>query len=138
MPLLIVLLVVIGGPILFVQYATGMPIGFAAVTAAALAGLGIYASRQAAKKRRAERRAALIAKYGSPIEADMILDQKIWSGMSSEQLLDSLGKPEGIDHAVNVKKVRETWKYGRVGQNRYRNRVTVDNGRVAGWTAKGG
>jgi hypothetical protein len=68
----------------------------------------------------------------------MIMDQKIWSGMSSEQLLDSLGKPEGVDQAVNVKKVREIWKYGKIGHNRYRNRITVDNGRVAGWTAKGG
>ena len=138
MPLLILLLVVIGGPVLLVQYVTGMPIGFAAVTAAALAGLAIYASSRAAKKRRAERRVALIAKYGSPDEADMIMDQKIWSGMSSDQLLDSLGKPEGVDQAVNVKKVREVWKYGKIGQNRYRNRITVDNGRVAGWTAKGG
>jgi hypothetical protein len=39
---------------------------------------------------------------------------------------------------VNVKKVREIWKYGKIGHNRYRNRITVDNGRVAGWTAKGG
>jgi hypothetical protein len=68
MPLLILLLILVGGPVLLVQYVTGMPIGFAAATAAVLAGLGIYASSRAAKKRRAERRIALTAKYGSPDE----------------------------------------------------------------------
>jgi hypothetical protein len=138
MPYLFALLIVIGGPVLLVQYLTGMPLGYAAVTTAVLVVVGIAAMVQYAKKRKAERRIALITKYGSPDEADMIMDRKIWSGMSSEQLLDSLGKPEGIDHMVNVRKSREVWKYDRVGQNRYRNRVTVDNGRVAGWTAKGG
>ena len=135
---LVALMVVIGGPVLVIQHVTGMPLSYAAATLAVLVVIGAFAAAESAKKRRRERRLALIAKYGSEHEADMIMDGKIWSGMSSEQLLDSLGKPEGVDQAVNVKKIREIWKYGKVGQNRYRNRITVDNGRVAGWTAKGG
>jgi len=138
MPHLIALLVVVVGPVLLIQHVTGLSFGLAALIAVGLVIGGIYALKERAKRQRAERRAALIAKYGSPEEADMILDAKIWTGMSAEQLLDSVGRPEEVDHAVTVKKAREIWKYGRIGQNRYRNRVTVDDGHVVGWTAKGG
>ena len=138
MPYLVGLLVVIVSPVLIIQQFTGLSFGLAAVVGIAVVAVGIYMLIERAKRLRAERRTALIAKYGSPEEADLILDAKIWTGMSAAQLLDSLGRPEDVDQAVTTRKTREIWKYGRVGQNRYRNRVTVDDGRVAGWTAKGG
>ena len=138
MPHLIALLVVVVGPVLLIQHLTGLSFGLAAVVAVVLVVVGIYAFKERVKRRRAVRRAALTAKYGSPEEADMILDARIWTGMSADQLLDALGRPEDVDHAVTARKVSEVWKYGRIGQNRYRNRVTVNDGRVAGWTARRG
>ena len=138
MPYLVVLMIVVAGPVFVIQQLTGLSFGLAAVVMIVLVGIGVYAVNARTKKLRVERRVALIAKYGSPEKADLILEGRMWTGMSAEQLLDSLGKPEDVDRAVTVKKVREVWKYGRVGQNRYRNRVTIDDGRVAGWTAKGG
>lgn len=104
----------------------------------ALVGLVIAARSYFTKRKIARRRSDLIAKYGSPDEADRIMNQQIWAGMTSDQLIDSVGKPEGIDQAVTVRKTREVWKYHKFGENRYRNRVTVEQGRVTAWTAKGG
>ena len=82
------------------------------------------------------RRAALLTKYMSVEEVDMIMNKTIWTGMSADQLLDCLGKPEGVDEQVMVKKRREVWKYGRIGENRYSNRVTLEQGVVVRWSAK--
>ena len=89
-----------------------------------------------ARARWEARRAALLAKYGSVDEVDMIMNKTIWTGMSANQLLDCLGRPESVDEQVMVKKRREIWKYGRIGENRYSNRVTVEQGFVVRWSAK--
>jgi hypothetical protein len=74
MPSLIGLLLVIGIPVLVVQRATGLPLGYAAVVTVALVVIGIAALAARARRQRAARRAALVAKYGSEKEADMIMD----------------------------------------------------------------
>ena len=134
---LILLIIFVSAPVALVQYLTGMSVGYAAATTAGLVVIGIILIVISGKRQRTARREALFAKYGSADIADMIMDQKIWKGMTSDQLLDSLGKPESVDQEMTVRKTREIWKYQRIGENRYRNRVTVDNGQVAAWTAKG-
>jgi hypothetical protein len=136
MPSLIGLLLVIGIPVVVVQRATGLPLGYAAVVTIALVVIGIAALAARARRQKAARRAALVAKYGSEKEADMIMDRQIWTGMTAEQLVDCLGQPEGVDYQVSARKQKEVWKYGRIGQNRFRNRITVEKGQVVGWTAR--
>lgn len=131
------ILLVIVVPVALVQHLTGMSVGYAAASIAGLMVVGFILLGISGRQQLAKRRQALIAKYGSADVADMIMAQKIWMGMTSDQLLDSLGRPESIDQEITVRKAREIWKYGRMGENRYRNRVTVDNGQVAAWTAKG-
>ena len=92
---------------------------------------------RAARARLEARRAELLRKYMSVEEVDMIMNKTIWTGMSADQLLDCLGRPESVDEQVMVKKRREVWKYGRIGENRYSNRVTVEQGVVVRWSAKG-
>ena len=60
------------------------------------------------KKRK--RRRFLVSKYGSEEIADAIMAQKVWQGMTSEQLVDSWGRPEDIDETVYKTKRKEVWK----------------------------
>lgn len=79
----------------------------------------------------------LIAKYGDPGIAEMIMDGEVWEGMSKDQLIDSMGKPESIDSSLKSSITTETWKYGHMGHTRYSARVVVKNGVVTGWDIKG-
>lgn len=83
------------------------------------------------QKRR--RRKYLIEKYGSELIADKIMARSVWQGMTTEQLLDSWGRPEDIDEKVFKTKTKETWKYGNNGKNRYRQRVYIEDSYVVGW-----
>ena len=99
-------------------------------------GLSIYGWYRYKAKRLAERRAVLIVKYGSATDADRILRREVWVGMTSDQLIDSLGPPVEKDSEVKARKITEIWKYGQTGVNRFTNRVTVNNGLVSKWTQK--
>jgi hypothetical protein len=134
---LITLVIIIAVPVVLVQYSTGMSAGYSAAAAVGIVVALISLSILRSKLKRAARRKSLIGKYGSEDLVEMIMDQKIWKGMTSDQLLDSLGKPESVDQEMSARRAREVWKYDRIGENRYRNRVTVDNGQVSAWTAKG-
>ncbi len=79
------------------------------------------------------RKQFLIRKYRSEAVAEAIMGQKVWQGMSSEQLIDALGRPVDIDETIYKTKRKEVWKYGQTGKNRYRQRVTLENGEVVGW-----
>ena len=83
-----------------------------------------------------QRRENLIAKFGSEEIADAIIAQKIWQGMSSEQLLESWGWPADKDTKVFKQKTSETWKYNQIGKNRFSRRVFLENGAVVGWEQK--
>jgi uncharacterized protein len=80
----------------------------------------------------ARRKQVLIAKYGDATAA-RILARQIWQGMTEEQLVDSWGRPVEIGSEVLRTKTKQIWKYGRTGKNRFRERVTVENGMVSGW-----
>lgn len=79
----------------------------------------------------------LSEKYADQSIVQAILDQKIWEGMTAAHLFDSAGEPETIDQKYMKNKSREIWKYHHEGGNRFLLRVTLENGIVVGWDAKG-
>lgn len=84
-----------------------------------------------------KRREALLKKYGGDVQVvDRIMRKVFWQGQTQEQLLDSLGRPLDIDVRVLKTKTKETWKYNRVGENRFGLRVILENGVVVGWDQK--
>ncbi|MBV7428048.1 MULTISPECIES: DUF2845 domain-containing protein [unclassified Acidovorax] len=82
------------------------------------------------------RRAALMAKYGDAEIVSKIMKKVFWQGQTGEQLRDSLGAPEDVDTKVMKTRHREIWKYNNSGKNRYRLRITLENGHVVGWDQK--
>ena len=93
----------------------------------------------AALKRRRLRRLAearfaeLMKKYRDQTIVEAIMGGSIWQGMSEDQLMNSRGAPEDKDQTIYKTKKKETWKYGRSGKNRFRERIFVENGIVVGW-----
>ncbi len=85
------------------------------------------------KKLREERIAELTEKYKDQDVVEKIMNRMFWQGQTEEQLIDSLQKPLDIDEKVLKSKRREVWKYNRDGVNRYRLRITLENGIVVGW-----
>ncbi len=86
---------------------------------------------------RAARRKRLLEKYYDPEVVDRLMRHVIWIGETEEQLVDSLGRPAGIDEKTLKTKTRVVWKYHRTGTNRYSLRVTLEGGVVVGWDSKG-
>jgi hypothetical protein len=101
------------------------------------AAFALIAARSIMSARaRKRRREVLMAKYGDAYIVDGILAKRIWVGMTREQLADSRGKPADIGDKRLKTKTVETWKYYPAGQNRFRSRMTVENGVVIGWDEK--
>lgn len=75
-------------------------------------------------------------KYQDPIVVERIMNKEIWQGMTDEQLVDSWGRPEAKDSKLYKTKTSEIFKYGKIGKNRFVERVTVENGIVVGWHQK--
>lgn len=101
--------------------------------------LALYLADTEKQKKQNEldlRTAYLKQKYNNIAIVQAILDGKIWETMTEEQLIDSIGKPEAIDHKQMKQKYRDVWKYQHRGGNRYHLRVTVENGLVIGWDSK--
>jgi uncharacterized protein YecT (DUF1311 family) len=86
----------------------------------------------AEQRRLAAERQRLVDKYGDCV-ADRILAHQIWQGMTEEHLIESWGSPADRDYEIKHSKTKETWKYGQIGRNRFRNRVFLENGIVVGW-----
>jgi hypothetical protein len=84
----------------------------------------------------AQRRVRLIAKYRDAEAVEMIMQKRIWEGMTVPQLLDAWGKPAAIDEKVLKTKTTQVYKYNRFGKNRFHDRVKVDDGVVVGWEQK--
>ncbi|OUD11714.1 DUF2845 domain-containing protein [Thioflexithrix psekupsensis] len=83
-----------------------------------------------------KRREALLLKYGNVEIVDMIMKKMFWQGQTTEQLIDSLGKPLDIDKKVMKTKTKETWKYNKTGRGRYALRIILEDGYVVGWDNK--
>jgi hypothetical protein len=84
----------------------------------------------------AARREQLTKRFGAEV-GERILNGDIWQGATVEMLVEARGKPEEIDERVMAKKTKHVYKYGQLGKNRYRLRVTLENGVVVGWEEKG-
>jgi hypothetical protein len=74
----------------------------------------------------------LVMKYGEEITARIIARQ-VWQGMTDEQLIESWGNPADVGREIIKARIKETWKYGQIGRNRFSNRVYLENGIVIGW-----
>ena len=130
---LIGLLIVVGIPIYIgskVLQATGWIMPIVIIAAIALLFVLIkYIQKQ-------NRLAYLRGKYHDEEIVQRIYEGYFWEGQTVEQLQDSLGPPSAIDNKLLKKMTREVWKYHPSGTNRYRLRITVENGHVAGWDKK--
>ena len=85
---------------------------------------------------KARRKRVLTAKYGNALVVERIMAKKIWQGMTRDQLLESWGMPADMDRKVSKTKEKETLSYNRVGKNRYRDKVQLEDGVVIGWDQK--
>ena len=74
----------------------------------------------------AERLARLTKKYGSR-DAERILKQLVWMGMTADQLTESWGKPQDINTTTTIGGTREQWVYS------IRQYVYLEDGRVTAW-----
>lgn len=92
-----------------------------------------FVARAVAKN---SRYARLLAKYGDEKVVDALLTQTIWQGMTAEQLRDSWGEPVAVEQKVMKTKVREVFKYKPLGRNRFRDKVTLEDGVITGWDQK--
>jgi hypothetical protein len=74
-------------------------------------------------------------KYSDESIANALTDQKIWIGMTTEQLIDSWGSPKRIREYSSISDVIYEYKYTKLGRNQFPARVTVANKIVTDWTA---
>jgi hypothetical protein len=93
----------------------------------------IFVARSVARN---SRYARLMAKYGDEKLVHAIVTQTIWQGMTVDQLKDSWGEPASVEQKVMKTKVREVFKYKPVGKNRFRDKVTLEDGVITGWDQK--
>lgn len=82
------------------------------------------------------RRDKIYKKYGHTDIAEKIIKKTVWVGETTEQLIDSIGKPVDIDQSVMKTKTKQVWKYEQTGTNRFRLRMKVEDGVVVGWDEK--
>ena len=94
---------------------------------------GLVAVRHHHQQRRLEQ---LRAKYGSEAIVQRILQRQYWQDQTEDQLRDALGPPVEIDDKRLKTLRREVWKYQKTGVNRFRLRITLENGVVVGWESK--
>lgn len=100
---------------------------------AAVIILGILAVGWLDVNRRKIRHQRLTQRFLSKEIATAIMRRRIWQGMTSDMLQESRGKPDERDQSVFKAKIKETWKYEKVGKNRFKLRVMLENGVVVGW-----
>ncbi len=85
--------------------------------------------------KRTLRKRYLTNKYNDSELVSRIITGSVWEGQTEDQLLDSLGRPVGVDEEILKTKSKYVWKYGPNGKNRFRLRVMIENGTVVGWKA---
>jgi hypothetical protein len=107
-------------------------VAFVLSVVAAVAAVFLYFART-----RQNRLEHLRQKYKDETVVRQIMAHRFWQGQTSEQLLDSLGKPLSVDQNIFKARDRDIWKYDRRGTNRFGLRITLENGVVVGWDQKG-
>ena len=129
---LIVLVIVIGLPIYLAMKVIDVT-GWIVPLVVIVAIVALVMASQVSKRRK--RIEELRRKYPEDI-VQRILAGQIWQGQTEGQLIDALGSPAEVDRKVLKTMRREIWKYGRMSARRFRLRITVENGTVAGWDHK--
>lgn len=81
----------------------------------------------AQQKKRAERKEKLAEKYGV-LNANFILNGKLFTGMTKEMVIESIGKPDDINKTTGPWGVHEQWVYDK--KNMY---VYFENGKLTSW-----
>jgi hypothetical protein len=130
---LITTALIIGVPIYAVSK-LGESVGWEMLVGAVLVITALVIGYKYFQKRK--RREHLMKKYGDQRLVNRLMDGYFWENQTSEQLLDSLGKPADIDVKILKTKKKEIWKYNHRGGNRYGLRITLDNDLVIGWEQK--
>ncbi len=95
----------------------------------------IRADEEAKQAAERQRRDSLIQRFGEQ-DAAKIIRGELWLGATAEMLIESLGNPADSEKKVLKTKTKEVWKYYPAGANRYKLRVTLENGVVVGWEDK--
>lgn len=80
-------------------------------------------------KRAAEKRKWLIEKYGDET-GNRLANGEVWIGMTTDQVLDALGKPDMFDQKELKKFSREVLKWRAEGKRRIAYQITCDDGIV--------
>jgi hypothetical protein len=94
-----------------------------------------HAAKEAKRAAERQRRDALVERFGVD-DAGRIVRGEIWVGATADMIRESLGSPADKDQKVLKTKSKEIWKYHPAGTNRYKLRVTLENGVVVGWEDK--
>lgn len=81
--------------------------------------------RKEAERKKLERKNSLIKKYGQ-VNAQKIIDEKIWIGMTDKMALDSWGRPTDINRSVGSWGTHEQWIY-------YETYLYFENGKLTSW-----
>jgi len=129
---LIVLAIVVGLPIYLAMRVIDVT-GWIVPLVVIVAIVALVMASQVSKRRK--RIEELRRKYPEDI-VQRILAGQIWQGQTEGQLIDALGSPAEVDRKVLKTMRREIWKYGRMSARRFRLRIIVENGTVAGWDHK--
>ncbi|MDX3806717.1 hypothetical protein ACXIUS_25965 [Bosea thiooxidans] len=82
------------------------------------------------------KRKMLEANYDDIKIVDAIMSGEIWHDMTKEQLVQSWGHPEDVETKTMKTKIRQIYKYDRIGIGRFSRRATLENDRVVGWEIK--
>jgi len=119
---------------LSIKFISAIGVGVGIVGVFLIIGVGgfIFYVRQ----KRAARLSFLRAKYGDESLVQAIMRHEFWEGQTREQLLDARGQPPSIDNVLMKTRTREVWKYQPNGKNRYRLRITLDDGLVVSYEQK--
>ena len=127
---LIIIAVVVGIPLLLISKLVDLIGGqLVIILFVLIVMLFIWLFKHLNKKRKLR----LLEKYQNEQIVDLIMKGNFWEGQTEEQLLDSLGSPQDIDQKVLKTKRKAIWKYQHESGNRYRLRITIENGLVVGW-----
>jgi len=77
-----------------------------------------------------------MSKYQDAEIVKLIVKKTVQQGMSQEMVSDALGQPAEVSTNILKTKKKETWKYHRVGSNRYLIKVFLEDDIVVGWETK--
>lgn len=94
--------------------------------------LVVAVAKQLGKEKRHEKQRVerVGHRYANSAMKTLVLNKKIWSGMTRDQLINSWGQPLGRSTRVLRTKKRETFTYG---SRRRSSKVHLENGVVVSW-----